>query len=102
MLRRVDKSSQMSLYSLLLVIPLKLLSFPNLLQVTELRDYIKIAESNYRDVKVIETKLEHLEQVMHASKRIVQDQISQAQVMHKMELYCLYCPSGLKCPIPLS
>lgn len=51
-------------------------------KVTELREYIKIAESNYRDVKVIETKLEHLEQVLHASKRIVQDQISQAQTFN--------------------
>ncbi|KAI5742719.1 hypothetical protein M8J77_010505 [Diaphorina citri] len=51
-------------------------------KVAELREYIKIAESNYRDVKVIETKLEHLDQVMHASKRIVQDQISQAQTFN--------------------
>lgn len=51
-------------------------------KVSELREYIKIAESNYRDVKVIETKLEHLEQVMYASKRIVQDQISQAQTFN--------------------
>ncbi|KAL1458040.1 hypothetical protein WDU94_008215, partial [Cyamophila willieti] len=51
-------------------------------KVTELREYIKIAESNYRDVKVIETKLEHLEKVLHESKRIVQDQISQAQTFN--------------------